>query len=331
LITSDEALSSGPTVEIFDENNSAVAERVIAVPAPGNMIWGVVLDGDVLDGSTTDGRVKYVRVTANDAAHTTAADLLLDGFTGIPFEAVIGQTVIGGNDASDGNISYVLDKTKPTLTVTPSGPISDINPQVQWDFGEVVSLTEIVFGLRADPQDFTDRTSTFDGRTYFSYMAGLALGTYYSIASAVDLAGNEAFELRSSFDLVDLTAPPSSGSAVQEIVDLSIGNYYLVAQDGIGLGDVTTDSFSLTSICNPSGIYGDSGINSIRNESSVYGSVFSTLSPYNRFSFSPPYLIGPVSDDAIAVVTSNTVTGEQIPTIHPDDLLEFLGCPKSVT
>jgi hypothetical protein len=328
LITSDEALSSGPTVEIFDENNSTVPERVIAVPAPGNRIWGVVIEGDVLDGSTTDGRLKYVRVTANDAAHTTDADLLLNGFTRIPFEAVIGQTVIGGSDASDGNISYVLDKTKPTLSVTPSGPISDVNPQVQWDFGEVVSITEILFGLRADLQDFTDRSSTFDGKTYFSYMAGLGLGTYFTIASAVDLAGNEAFELQSSFDLVDLTASPFSASTLEEIIDLSVGNYYLVAQDGIGLGDVMTDPFSDTSICNPLGVYGDFGVNSIRNESSVYGSVFSTLSPYNRFSFSPPYLIGPVSDEPIAVVTSNTVTGEQLPTIHPDDLLEYLGCPK---
>ena len=198
-ITSTETLSKNPTVEIFSEGATNSAEGTVATQDEGNNTWIATFSGAEFDGSTPGGKKKSIRVIADDAATISAVDSLIDGDTAIPTGIVIGQTVLGSNDASDSEIFFVLDKTAPAFTMSPSGQISDANPTVEWDFGEKVSITDLSFGLPGSPSDFTNLVVSFDQIVYFFPMAGLGPGTYISIVSATDFAGNEAVGLSGGF------------------------------------------------------------------------------------------------------------------------------------
>ncbi len=161
--------------------------------------WIATFIGDEFVGSTADGRNKAVHVIANDSADISVVDALVDGDTSITDGKVIGQTVVGGTDASESKTYFVLDKTAPMLSLTPSGQISDGNPRVEWDFGEKVSITELSFGTLGSPQDFTDLAASFDQIVYFFPMSGLDSGTYVSTASVTDIAGNESVGLIGGF------------------------------------------------------------------------------------------------------------------------------------
>jgi hypothetical protein len=198
-ITSDESLSSDPTIQIFDEGVADFAEGTVVPINKDGRTWIATFIGDEFVGSTADGRKKAVRVIANDSADISVVDALVDGDTAIPDGKVIGQTVVGGTDASESKTYFVLDKTAPMLSLTPSGPISDGNPRVEWDFGEKVSITELSFGTLGSPQDFSDIAGSFDQIVYFFPMSGLGSGTYVTIASVTDIAGNESVGLIGGF------------------------------------------------------------------------------------------------------------------------------------
>ncbi len=200
-ITTDENLSAPPTVEIYDEDASGIVELTTEAAFDGGNNWVTTIEGDALNGATADGKIKSIRVVTNDASTVSGIGSLLDGDTAIPSSAVIGQTVVGSDDSTVSELLYVLDKTAPTMSLSPSGQITDPNPLVEWDFGEEVSITSLSFGLSGSPGDFTSLVASFDDRIYFFPMAGLEPGSYESMVSVMDLAGNESIGLTGTFEV----------------------------------------------------------------------------------------------------------------------------------
>lgn len=200
-ITTDENLSAPPTVEIYDEGAPGIVELTTEAASDGENNWVTTIEGDALNGATADGKIKSIRVVTNDASTLSGIDSLLDGDTSIPPSVVIGETVVGSNDLTVSELIYVLDKTAPALSLSPSGQITDPNPLVEWDFGEKVSITSLSFGLSGSLSDFTSLVASFDDRIYFFPMAGLGPGSYQSIVSVVDLAGNESNALIGTFEV----------------------------------------------------------------------------------------------------------------------------------
>ena len=200
-ITTDENLSAPPIVEIYDENALSIVELTIEAAFDGENNWTTTIQGDALNGATADGKKKAIRVVTNDASTLSGIGSLLDGDTSIPSSVVIGETVVGSDDSTVSELIYVLDKTAPALSLSPSGQITDPNPLVEWDFGEEVSITSLSFGLSGSLSDFTSLVASFDNRIYFFPMAGLGPGLYQSIVSVVDLSGNESNALIGTFEV----------------------------------------------------------------------------------------------------------------------------------
>ena len=204
-ITSDENLSSDPTVAIYNEAaNSATAgasEPSVTAVNQGSNTWIATFAGGSYDGSTADGKKKSVVVTANDAATLTAVSSKVGGDTAVG-SATIGQTVKGkANSLASGAVTFALDKTPPTLSLSPSGTISDNSPFVRWDFGEKVTVSKAEFGLSSATtlDNVTSELGTSDSKTFIRATSALALGTYKATATATDLAGNTATGLSKTF------------------------------------------------------------------------------------------------------------------------------------
>ncbi|MDA1257395.1 MAG: trypsin-like peptidase domain-containing protein [Chloroflexi bacterium] len=204
FVTSDELLSGNPVIEIYDETNSDELEGTVSTSSLGGNQWIGTLDGTLFDGSTRDGKIKSVRVIADDLSNLTDSNGVIAGNTLIPVGEAAGRAVLGTRDFSAaGSIVFSLDKTAPTLSLSPSGSTSDKNPLVEWDFGEVVSISSLQFGLASGPlQNFTGLAGSFDGRVHFFPMSGLSPGTQRTIVSATDLAGNAANDVRAEFVVV---------------------------------------------------------------------------------------------------------------------------------
>ena len=200
-ITTDENLSAPPTVEIYDEDAPGIVELTTEAASDGGNNWVTTIEGDALNGATADGKIKSIRVVTNDASTVSGIGSLLDGDTAVPPSVVIGQSVVGSDDSTVSDLLYVLDKTAPILSLSPSGQITDPSPLVEWDFGEAVSITSLSFGLSGSPGDFTSLVASFDDRIYFFPMAGLEPGSYVSMVSVVDLAGNESIGLVGTFEV----------------------------------------------------------------------------------------------------------------------------------
>ena len=200
-ITTDENLSAPPTVEIYDEDAPGIVELTTEAASDGGNNWVTTIEGDALNGATADGKIKSIRVVTNDASTVSGIGSLLDGDTAVPPSVVIGQSVVGSDDSTVSELLYVLDKTAPILSLSPSGQITDPSPLVEWDFGEAVSITSLSFGLSGSPGDFTSLVASFDDRIYFFPMAGLEPGSYVSMVSVVDLAGNESIGLVGTFEV----------------------------------------------------------------------------------------------------------------------------------
>lgn len=101
--------------------------------------------------------------------------------------------------------------------------------------------------------------------------------------------------------------------------------YYIVAQDGQYLGEISSNQYDSDSICNEYGTYGSEySYKSIFNDYSKYGSNYSSYSAYNSYAYNPP-IIYDLSDNPVYYLTKNTW---KTPHIDPDDLVTSLGCPK---
>jgi hypothetical protein len=203
-ITSDENLSSDPTVAIYNEaastTSAGAAEPSVTAVNQGSNTWIATFSGGSYDGTTADGKVKSVVVTANDAATLIAVSSKVGGDTSVG-STVIGQTAKGkANSKASGAVTFTLDKVAPTLTLSPTGTTSDNSPFVRWNFGEKVTVTKAEFGLSsATLADVTSELGTSDSKTFIRATSALALGTYKATGTATDLAGNTATGLSATF------------------------------------------------------------------------------------------------------------------------------------
>jgi len=208
-ITSDENLSADPIVDIYDELDAVTKEGSVTAVNQGGNIWKASFSGGSFGGggnANLDGEKKSIVVTANDATSLvvaiansiTTVDTLV-----VPTGTVIGQAVKGkADDKATGAILFTLDKTAPTITLSPTGTTSDGSPFVRWNFGEVVTVSLAEFGLSsATLTDVTSELGTGDSKTYIRATSGLALGVYKATATVTDLAGNKATGLNSTFTI----------------------------------------------------------------------------------------------------------------------------------
>ncbi len=202
-ITSDEGLSADPVVQIYDGADAVHVEGTVTAVNQGSNTWIASFSGGSYGGGGAgdlDGQKKSVVVTANDSAALTAVANAVDGLA-VPAGTVVGQKVAGkADDAATGAITFTLDKTAPTLTLSPSGSTSDASPFVRWDFGEKVTVSKAEFGVSsATLTDVTAELGTSDTKVYVRATSDLALGTYKATGTATDLAGNKATGLSSTF------------------------------------------------------------------------------------------------------------------------------------
>ena len=202
-ITSDEGLSADPVVQIYDGADAVNVEGTVTAVNQGSNTWIASFSGGSYGGGSgadLDGQKKSVVVTANDSAALTAVANAVDGLA-VPAGTVVGQKVAGkADDAATGAITFTLDKTAPTLTLSPSGSTSDASPFVRWDFGEKVTVSKAEFGVSsATLTDVTAELGTSDTKVYVRATSDLALGTYKATGTATDLAGNKATGLSSTF------------------------------------------------------------------------------------------------------------------------------------
>jgi hypothetical protein len=203
-VTSDENLSADPSVEIYNVGTTASAEGTVTAVNQGSNQWVATFSGGSFDGTGATGKKKSVRVTATDAAATVAqVTTTLDGDTTVPATVTVGQTIKGSKSTTaSGAVTFTLDKTAPTLTLSPSGTTSDNSPFVRWDFGEVVTVSKAEFGVStATLTDVTTELGTSDSKTYIRATSGLALATYKATGTATDSAGNKATGLSGTFTI----------------------------------------------------------------------------------------------------------------------------------
>jgi len=105
----------------------------------------------------------------------------------------------------------------------------------------------------------------------------------------------------------------------------AIEGYYIVAQDGQYLGEISSNKYDSDSICDQYGTYGSKySYKSIFNNYSKYGNNYSSYSAYNSFAYSPP-IIYDTGNNPVYYLTKNDI---KIPAIDPDELVNSLGCPR---
>jgi hypothetical protein len=206
-ITSDEILSADPTVGIL--NTGSVFESAVTAVNQGSKTWIASFSGGSSTGDTATGRKKSVVVQADDAATTVSqSSATLDGDTVLSSASiVIGRTEKGNADTtSTSAITFTLDKTAPTLTLSPANAssTSDNSPFVRWNFGETVTVSKAEFGLNSATvlEDVTADLGTSDSKVYLRANSDLALGKYKATGTATDLAGNKATSLSATFTII---------------------------------------------------------------------------------------------------------------------------------
>ena len=206
-ITSDENLSADPTVGIL--NTGSASESTVTAVNQGSKTWIAAFSGGSATGDTATGRKKSVVVMANDAATTVSqSSATLDGDTVLASSAiVIGQTQKGNASTTHASaITFTLDKTAPTLTLSPANAssTSDDSPFVRWNFGEAVTVSKAEFGLNSATvlENVTADLGTSDNKVYLRANSNLALGKYKATGTATDLAGNKATGLSATFTII---------------------------------------------------------------------------------------------------------------------------------
>ena len=207
-ITSDEALSADPVVSIYTAASAVASENgdgsVTAVNQGGN-VWIASFSGSNYLGTGATGVKKSVYVTTADASITVSqSGAVVDTDTTVPSTVTVGAAIDGKKGtATTGALVFTLDKTAPTLTLSPSGSTSDSSPFVRWNFGEKVTVSKAEFGLSSATtlENVTAELGTSDDTTYIRATDSLALGLYKATGTATDLAGNKATGLNDTFTI----------------------------------------------------------------------------------------------------------------------------------
>ena len=203
-VTSDEALSADPVVSIYTAATTGTAEGTVTAVNQGGNVWIASFSGGSYDGTSATGVKKSVYVTASDSSTTVSqSGATVDSDTVVPATVTVGASITGKKGtATTGALVFTLDKTAPTLTLSPTGSTSDASPFVRWNFGEKVTVSKAEFGLSAGTlADVTAELSTSDDTTYIRATSDLALGLYKATGTATDLAGNKATALNSTFTI----------------------------------------------------------------------------------------------------------------------------------
>jgi hypothetical protein len=203
-ITSDEALSADPVVSIYTAADAASPEGTVTAVNQGGNVWIASFSGSSFLGTGAAGVKKSVYVTTADASITVSqSGATVDSDTVVPSTVTVGAAIDGKKGtATTGALTFTLDKTAPTLTLSPTGSTSDASPFVRWNFGEKVTVSKAEFGLSAETlTDVTAELGTSDDTTYIRATDSLALGLYKATGTATDLAGNKATALSSTFTI----------------------------------------------------------------------------------------------------------------------------------
>lgn len=205
-ITSDEALASDPTVDIYDEADAVTKESSVTAVNQGSNTWIATFSKGSShggDSSNPDGFKKSILVTANDSATLTNAGL--SSGTTVPSGVTIGEATKGKkDDAASGAVLFTLDTFTPQLTLAPSSDTSENSPFIRWNFKEVVTVSKAEFGLSSATvlEDVTAELGTSDNKEFVRATSNLALGTYKATATVTDSAGNKATGLNDTFKVV---------------------------------------------------------------------------------------------------------------------------------
>jgi hypothetical protein len=203
-ITSDEALSADPVVSIYTAADAVTPEGTVTAVNQGGNVWIASFSGTGFVGTGAAGVKKSVYVTTADASITVSqSGATVDSDTVVPATVTVGAAIDGKKGtATTGALVFTLDKTAPTLTLSPTGTTSDASPFVRWNFGEKVVVSKAEFGLSAGTlADVTTELGTSDDTTYIRATDNLALGLYKATGTATDLAGNKATALNSTFTI----------------------------------------------------------------------------------------------------------------------------------
>jgi hypothetical protein len=100
-----------------------------------------------------------------------------------------------------------------------------------------------------------------------------------------------------------------------------LGQSFLVADDGQYLGTLTLNQYDTESISNSHGCYGSvHSLTSIKNPNSQYGSPYSSLSPFNKCSSTPPTIY--INGKKYGALTKNS--SQSGINIDPDALNELM-------
>jgi len=189
-ITSDEALSADPTVQVYAPGSAAEGAAVSAVSQGGN-VWKATLTKTSSAGARAEGK-KAIVVSATDQA--TAASRK--------------STAISPNSGTKGNadttnsaaITYTLDTVVPALAISPAdaSTIDDLRPFVILDWGEAIAtVNKITFNgtdVSASIAKSSDRK-----KWIYKPSADLSLAKHTIVAQATDDAGNKSAELTRTF------------------------------------------------------------------------------------------------------------------------------------
>jgi hypothetical protein len=169
-ITSDEALSGSPTVQIFAEDDAVTAEGSVTAIAQGGNVWRATFNGaGFSDAASEDKKSVFVSVTDVSTSPNT-------------------RTAGNKDDAGSGAITFTLDKTAPAL-VTTDVTKSERRPFVLFDFTDNSTVTPTV-AMVGDDNVLTDLATTDNKRFFYVPPSDLDLGDLTITGRATDVAGN---------------------------------------------------------------------------------------------------------------------------------------------
>jgi hypothetical protein len=134
--------------------------------------------------------------------------------------------------------------------------------------------------------------------------------------------------------ILPIAATPNSiPELIRRLLELSyvsLGNYYVVGQDGQYLGVIDSSKNAADSICSTYGPHGSKySPESMRGKYSEYGSKYGDYSARSRYASKPPLIIQDVpgtTNPIVGVITINKYAEPGLPQIELDDLYSTLGC-----
>jgi hypothetical protein len=181
-VTSDEALSSAPTINLFAGDNSSSAETVVPAIAQGGNVFRGQYSGTGVDSSTGNAHTKSVVVTAQDTETLSPM-----------------RTVGNADETNSAAITFRLDKTNPVLNNDPDGDAvagqttSQRRPFVVIGFTDNSTVT--VTKAEVGTTNVLSQLGTSDNKVFiYNPAADLALGATTVRGAATDAAGNVGAE-----------------------------------------------------------------------------------------------------------------------------------------